>query len=159
MTYCLLLSFFNLPDAIYYVRAWRRVAIAGARLSFSVTRAAKLSAPPLPVPHIFNLSGTQFCKTAIEILHNGCVPFKGTGSMGSWIPRVRLANFTIRATFVTCWLWHQIYGPITPPATGYQDLFPWQIGRNLKLITDLHPEPRRNRSTLSAQQLVYERKT
>ena len=81
MTRCLLLSFFNLPDAIYYVRPWRRGAILGlVYLSVSLGPQSYLLLP-CHFLKSFIPSSTQFCKTAIEILHNGCAPFKGTGSI------------------------------------------------------------------------------
>jgi hypothetical protein len=92
MTHCLLLSFFNLPDAIYYVWAWRRVAILGVvYLSVSLGPQSYLLLP-CHFLKSFIPSGTQFCKAAIEILHNGCAPFKGVGSLGSWISCVLLAD-------------------------------------------------------------------
>jgi hypothetical protein len=108
MTHCLLLSFFNLPGAIYYMKVWRRVASLGlVNLAMSLGPQRYLLLP-CHFLKSFIRPGTQFSNTAIEIPHNGCAPFKGTGGLGSWIPCVRLAILTILAAFITCWLWQQI---------------------------------------------------
>lgn len=139
MSHCLLLSFFNLPYAIYYVRAWRRVAVLGlVYLSVSLGPQSYLLLP-CHFLKSFIPSGTQFRKTAIEILHKGCALSKGTGSMGSWIQCVRLANVTIRAAFVTCRLWHRFVAQSPYQPLGTETSFRDKENETWRwLLTSIH---------------------